>query len=100
LHPGTTSSQQSYTWRRVFGKTNVTLKSSRRRLVLRRCRNSFPAFLAGKKVAWFWNDNLLVQRRWAKDLLRELAGLDRWWLTQPHPHSGYSMSLTAIVNAM
>jgi radical SAM superfamily enzyme YgiQ (UPF0313 family) len=35
-----------------------------------------------EKVAWFWDDNLLVQRRWAKELLRELAGLDKWWLTQ------------------
>ncbi|HVH45181.1 MAG TPA: radical SAM protein [Labilithrix sp.] len=34
------------------------------------------------KVAWFWDDNLLVQRRWAKELLREMRGLDRWWLTQ------------------
>lgn len=34
------------------------------------------------RVAWFWDDNLLVQRAWAKDLLRELAGLDRYWLTQ------------------
>jgi radical SAM superfamily enzyme YgiQ (UPF0313 family) len=34
------------------------------------------------KVAWFWDDNLLVQRRWAKDLLHGLIGLDRWWLTQ------------------
>lgn len=34
------------------------------------------------RVAWFWDDNLLVKRRWAKDLLRELRGLDRWWLTQ------------------
>jgi radical SAM superfamily enzyme YgiQ (UPF0313 family) len=34
------------------------------------------------KVAWFWDDNLLVQRRWAKDLLRAMIGLDRWWLTQ------------------
>jgi radical SAM superfamily enzyme YgiQ (UPF0313 family) len=34
------------------------------------------------KVVWFWDDNLFVRRRWAKDLLRELAGLDRWWLTQ------------------
>jgi len=34
------------------------------------------------KVVWFWDDNLLVSRRWAKDLLRELAGLDKWWLTQ------------------
>jgi radical SAM superfamily enzyme YgiQ (UPF0313 family) len=34
------------------------------------------------KVVWFWDDNLLVQRRWAKTLLREMIGLDRWWLTQ------------------
>jgi radical SAM superfamily enzyme YgiQ (UPF0313 family) len=41
----------------------------------------FPLYWQNK-VAWFWDDNLLVQRRWAKELLRELAGLDRWWLTQ------------------
>ena len=35
-----------------------------------------------EKVAWFWDDNLLAHRRWAKDLLRSLRGLDRWWLTQ------------------
>jgi radical SAM superfamily enzyme YgiQ (UPF0313 family) len=34
------------------------------------------------KVAWFWDDNLLVQRRWAKELLREMRGLKTWWLTQ------------------
>jgi radical SAM superfamily enzyme YgiQ (UPF0313 family) len=34
------------------------------------------------RVVWFWDDNLLVQRRWAKELLREMRGLDRWWLTQ------------------
>jgi radical SAM superfamily enzyme YgiQ (UPF0313 family) len=41
----------------------------------------FPHFWQ-EKVAWFWDDNLLVKRRWAKELLHELAGLDRWWLTQ------------------
>ena len=35
-----------------------------------------------EKVAWFWDDNLLVKRRWAKDLLRGMRGMDRWWLTQ------------------
>lgn len=35
-----------------------------------------------EKLAWFWDDNLLVQRRWAKKLLGALAGLDRYWLTQ------------------
>ncbi len=34
------------------------------------------------RVCWFWDDNLLVRRRWAKELLSGLAGLDRWWLTQ------------------
>lgn len=35
-----------------------------------------------EKVAWFWDDNLLVKRRYAKELLREMAGLNKWWLTQ------------------
>jgi radical SAM superfamily enzyme YgiQ (UPF0313 family) len=35
-----------------------------------------------EKVAWFWDDNLLVQRRWAKDLLEAMSGLGKWWLTQ------------------
>jgi radical SAM superfamily enzyme YgiQ (UPF0313 family) len=35
-----------------------------------------------EKVAWFWDDNLLVNRKWAKDLLRGMRGLGRWWLTQ------------------
>jgi len=34
------------------------------------------------KIVWFWDDNLLVKRKWAKDLLRELVGLRKWWLTQ------------------
>ncbi len=35
-----------------------------------------------EKVAWFWDDNLLVQRRWAKELLTAMTGLNRQWLTQ------------------
>ena len=34
------------------------------------------------KLAWFWDDNLLVKRAWAKELLDAMTGLDRWWLTQ------------------
>jgi radical SAM superfamily enzyme YgiQ (UPF0313 family) len=34
------------------------------------------------KVVWFWDDNLLVKRDWAKSLLRELIGTTKWWLTQ------------------
>jgi radical SAM superfamily enzyme YgiQ (UPF0313 family) len=43
--------------------------------------SKFP-FWWQNKIVWFWDDNLLVRRVWAKQLLRELAGLDRWWLTQ------------------
>lgn len=35
-----------------------------------------------EKLVWFWDDNLLVRRAWAKDLLRGLRGRGRWWLTQ------------------
>ena len=35
-----------------------------------------------ERIVWFWDDNLLVKREWAKNLLRELSGLNKWWLTQ------------------
>ena len=35
-----------------------------------------------EKVVWFWDDNLLVKRKWAKTLLQEMTGLRKWWLTQ------------------
>lgn len=41
----------------------------------------FPRFWQDK-VVWFWDDNLLVNRPWAKRLLSEMRGLNRWWLTQ------------------
>jgi radical SAM superfamily enzyme YgiQ (UPF0313 family) len=35
-----------------------------------------------ERVAWFWDDNLLVDRRYARELLAAMRGADRWWLTQ------------------
>jgi radical SAM superfamily enzyme YgiQ (UPF0313 family) len=35
-----------------------------------------------RKVVWFWDDNLTIRRPWVKSLLREMAPLKRWWLTQ------------------
>jgi radical SAM superfamily enzyme YgiQ (UPF0313 family) len=35
-----------------------------------------------RKVAWFWDDNLTIDRRYAKDLLRSMIPLHKWWLTQ------------------
>ena len=35
-----------------------------------------------ERVAWFWDDNLLVDRRFARELLAAMRGADRWWLTQ------------------
>lgn len=34
------------------------------------------------KVVWFWDDNLLARRKWAKDLLDAMTPLKKWWLTQ------------------
>jgi radical SAM superfamily enzyme YgiQ (UPF0313 family) len=50
--------------------------------VIRDIEQSRFLFWWQNKVVWFWDDNLLVRRVWAKQLLRELAGLKRWWLTQ------------------
>jgi len=35
-----------------------------------------------RRVAWFWDDNLLAKRSWARELLSGMVGMDRWWLTQ------------------
>lgn len=35
-----------------------------------------------ERVTWFWDDNLLVKRAWARDLLDAMTGLGREWLTQ------------------
>ena len=50
--------------------------------VIRDIEGSTFRFWWQNKVVWFWDDNLLVRRVWARQLLRELAGLNRWWLTQ------------------
>lgn len=42
----------------------------------------FAATLPWNDVAWFWDDNLLVKRAWAKELLSAMSGLGRYWLTQ------------------
>jgi radical SAM superfamily enzyme YgiQ (UPF0313 family) len=35
-----------------------------------------------RKVVWFWDDNLTIRRRYARELLAAMAPLRRWWLTQ------------------
>lgn len=34
------------------------------------------------KVVWFWDDNLLARRAWARSLLDAMTPLRKWWLTQ------------------
>ncbi|SMC45750.1 B12-binding domain-containing radical SAM protein [Sporomusa malonica] len=34
------------------------------------------------KVVWFWDDNLTADRQYAKELLRKMIPLKKWWLTQ------------------
>ncbi|MBS1664892.1 MAG: B12-binding domain-containing radical SAM protein [Bacteroidetes bacterium] len=35
-----------------------------------------------RKVVWFWDDNLTINRKYIHELLAELKPLKKWWLTQ------------------
>lgn len=35
-----------------------------------------------RKMVWFWDDNLTANRKYVKELLREMIPLKKWWLTQ------------------
>lgn len=35
-----------------------------------------------KKIVWFWDDNLTIDRKYIFELLPELKKLNKWWLTQ------------------
>jgi radical SAM superfamily enzyme YgiQ (UPF0313 family) len=35
-----------------------------------------------RKVVWFWDDNLTINRKYIHELLTELKPLKKWWLTQ------------------
>lgn len=35
-----------------------------------------------KKVVWFWDDNLTIDRKYINELLTKMKPLKKWWLTQ------------------
>ncbi len=35
-----------------------------------------------RKVVWFWDDNLTIDRKYITELLTKLKPLNKWWLTQ------------------
>jgi len=35
-----------------------------------------------RKIVWFWDDNLTIDRKYIFELLPELKKLNKWWLTQ------------------
>src|SRR5258708_8769085 len=35
-----------------------------------------------RKIVWFWDDNLTIQRPFVRELLTRMVPLRRWWLTQ------------------
>ncbi len=50
--------------------------------VLRDVRyDAFPRWWQ-RKIVWFWDDNLTINRPYIKELLRAMQPLNRWWLTQ------------------
>jgi radical SAM superfamily enzyme YgiQ (UPF0313 family) len=43
--------------------------------------NKFPHWWQ-RKVVWFWDDNLTINRPFIKTLLEAMVPLQKWWLTQ------------------
>lgn len=43
--------------------------------------DDFPSWWQ-RKVVWFWDDNLTIQRDYIRELLTRMVPLKRWWLTQ------------------
>lgn len=43
--------------------------------------NDFPYWWQ-RKVVWFWDDNLTINRSYIKALLKAMIPLRKWWLTQ------------------
>lgn len=35
-----------------------------------------------RKVVWFWDDNLTIDRKYITELLTKMKSLNKWWLTQ------------------
>lgn len=35
-----------------------------------------------RKIVWFWDDNLTIDRKFIKELLTQMIPLKKWWLTQ------------------
>ncbi len=35
-----------------------------------------------RKIVWFWDDNLTINRKYIKELLTKMIPLKKWWLTQ------------------
>jgi radical SAM superfamily enzyme YgiQ (UPF0313 family) len=35
-----------------------------------------------RKIVWFWDDNLTIDRKYIKELLVQLTPMKKWWLTQ------------------
>jgi radical SAM superfamily enzyme YgiQ (UPF0313 family) len=43
--------------------------------------NLFPHWWQ-RKIVWFWDDNLTIDRKFIKELLTAMIPLKKWWLTQ------------------
>jgi radical SAM superfamily enzyme YgiQ (UPF0313 family) len=43
--------------------------------------DDFP-FWWQRKIVWFWDDNLLADKTYARELLTAMVPLKKWWLTQ------------------
>jgi len=52
-----------------------------------------------RKVVWFWDDNLTINRPYIKELLARMVPLRRWWLTQASLDVARDDELLALMEA-
>ena len=52
-----------------------------------------------RKVVWFWDDNLTINRPYIKELLARMVPLRRWWLTQASLDLARDDELLALMEA-
>lgn len=51
------------------------------------------------KVVWFWDDNLIGNRAYAKELFRRMIPLKKWWLTQASVNMAEDVELVRLAAA-
>ena len=52
-----------------------------------------------RKIVWFWDDNLTIDRAYIKELLNAMVPLQKWWLTQASIDIAHDEELLRLMRA-